>query len=123
MIRAALVQEDHEVLSVREGNEVLRIEGAHVVAVRGEPQVVHHLRQQQATHIGARREPVAGKVFLGHRGAPDVGPPFEDENSFASTSQVPGSDQTIVPGTDDYGVVVLGVHALIPSYPTATPVS
>ncbi len=101
----APVEKAHEIRAVREGDEVLRIEGAHLVAVALQLEVRDDLRQQQIADVGAGREAVAREPLLGDRGAADDRAPLQHEHLFPGLGQVARSDQTVVTRADDDRVV------------------
>ncbi len=76
-------------------------------AVTRQFQVADDLRAQQADDVGEFGEAIAGKDFLGHRGAADDVAPFQDHDLLAGARQVGAGDQAVVAGADDDRVVVV----------------
>ena len=108
--RLAPVEEAHEIGAVGEGDEVLRIEGADVVAVSLQLQVRDHLWQQQIADVGAGREAVAREPLLGDGGAADDRAPLQHEHLFPGLGQVARGDEPVVTRADDDRVVAGAVR-------------
>ena len=76
----------------------------------GQFQITNDFRAQQTHHIGKFGEAIAGENFLGDRRAADHLATLQHHHFLAGASEVCRSDQAIVAGADDDGIVGIGIH-------------
>ncbi len=80
--------------------------------VAGQIQLANDRGSKEADHVGEHREGEARKDLFAHGGSAHQVPALQNQHLVPGFGQIGGSDQAVVPGADDDGIVGVAHHDL-----------